>query len=235
MAFDVRWLDWRKAWRVVPSRYPPIDLFERISDNPADWDLLAEIESATNPRIRDRIGEICLVPAQERVSGPGASWVMAPFTHLNPRGSRFSDGSYGVYYAASRIGTAILETVFHMSRIYADSRDPPHNEDMRVLTGTVTGDFVDLTRDRDAAAPYLDPDSYAESQVFGRAERDRGLHGIVYPSVRDPYRPCIAAFRPKAVGRPVQERHLKYRWDGTRISRVFDYRDESWKQVDAYR
>ncbi len=36
--------------------------------------------------------------------------VMAPFTHLNPKGSRFSDGSYGVYYAAKRLSTAIAET-----------------------------------------------------------------------------------------------------------------------------
>ena len=31
---------------------------------------------------------------------------MAAFTHLNPEGSRFSDGSYGVYYAAHTLATA---------------------------------------------------------------------------------------------------------------------------------
>ncbi len=52
-----------------------------------------------NPRLRNEAGAIHLVPPEERVTGPGATWVMAPFTHFNPNGSRFSDGTYGVYYA----------------------------------------------------------------------------------------------------------------------------------------
>ena len=34
---------WKSAYRLVPSRYPPIDLFERIAD-PDDWQLLFELE-----------------------------------------------------------------------------------------------------------------------------------------------------------------------------------------------
>ena len=74
---------WQPSWRIVPSRFPPIDLFERIAD-PADWDALIELESLTNPRLRDEVGDIALVPAAERISGPGASAIMAAFTHLNP-------------------------------------------------------------------------------------------------------------------------------------------------------
>ena len=75
----VRRVRWPEAHRIVPSRYPPVQLFERLSPDPGEWETLAEIESLTNPRIRDEIGEIHLVPVEERVSGPGASWVMAPF------------------------------------------------------------------------------------------------------------------------------------------------------------
>jgi hypothetical protein len=64
---------WPEAHRIVPSRYPPVQLFERLSEDPAEWETLAEIESLTNPRIRNEIGEIRLVPTDERVSGPGAS------------------------------------------------------------------------------------------------------------------------------------------------------------------
>jgi hypothetical protein len=34
--------------------------------------------------------------------------------------------------------------------------------------------------------------------------------------------------RPKAVGLPIQGRHLQYFWDGNRISRYFDYAEERW-------
>src|SRR5512147_2347004 len=41
---DVRW---QPAFRIVPSRYPPIDLFERIAP-PGEWEALIELESLTN-------------------------------------------------------------------------------------------------------------------------------------------------------------------------------------------
>ena len=86
-----------------------------------------------------RSATIALVPPDERVSGPGASYVMAAFTHINPKGSRFGDGSFGVYYAAAALETAIAETVFHFEAFARDSADPPRSEDMRVLVGTVGG------------------------------------------------------------------------------------------------
>ena len=115
-------VDWPQAWRVIASRYPPINLFERLTADPAVWDALMALEQLTNPRVRDEVGDIALVPPEERVSGPGASYVMAAFTHVNPKGSRFSDGSFGVYYAAAALETAIAETVFHFEAICAGQR-----------------------------------------------------------------------------------------------------------------
>jgi RES domain len=219
---------WPQAHRILPSRYPPIQLFERLTDDPAEWETLAEIESLTNPRVRDEIGEIRLVPVEERLSGPGASWVMASFTHLNPNGSRFSDGSYGVYYAAREVATAIAETVFHLGRFYAATADPPHTEAMRVLIGRIDASFHDLRGGSPAFAPCLDPDDYAASRALGRALRTAGSNGIVYPSVRRQGGQCLGGFRPKAVGRPIQGPHLAYFWDGRRISRYFDYAADRW-------
>jgi hypothetical protein len=219
---------WRAAHRIIASRYPPIQLFERLTGDPADWERLAEVESLTNSRIRDEIGEIRLVPAEDRVSGPGASWVMASFTHLSPRGSRFSDGSYGVYYAARELETAIAETTFHMGRFYEATKDPPHGEEMRVLVGGVDSSLHDLRGDPARWQAQLDPDDYSAGRELGRRLRKAGSNGIVYPSVRRRTGQCLGAFRPKAVGLPVPGRHLRYHWDGERISRYFDYAEERW-------
>jgi hypothetical protein len=224
----VRRVRWPQAHRILPSRYPPIQLFERLSTDPAEWETLAEVESLTNPRFRDEIGEIRLVPPAERVSGAGASWVMASFTHLNPNGSRFSDGSYGVYYSARELPTAIAETVFHLGRFYGATADPPHAEAMRVLIGRIDASFHDLRGGAPAWAPFLGPDDYTASRALGRRLRAAGGNGVVYPSVRRAAGQCIGAFRPKAVGLPVQGRHLQYFWDGSRISRYFDYDLDRW-------
>jgi len=225
---------WRKAWRIIASRYPPIDLFERVSSNPAVWDALIVLEQATNPRVRDEIGEIRLVPPERRVHGPNASWVMAASTHLNPKGSRFSDGTWGVYYAANRMKTAIAETVHHFARFAADANDPPRREDMRVLVGSIAHSFHDVdtlsSTQRDAV---IDPNSYDAGQALARALRASGSSGLVYPSVRDPIGRCAAAFWPDAVGVPIQERHLQYDWDGTRVGRYFDYARDEWIDLAA--
>jgi len=223
------YLRWEQAWRIIASRYPPIDLFERVSDDPAVWDVLMELEQLTNPRVRDAVGTIRLVPPPRRVSGPNASWAMAPFTHINPKGSRFSDGTFGVYYAANRLETAIHETVHHFARFARDSGDPPRREDMRVLVGTVDHLFHDVaTLPVGERARVLDPDSYGVSRALAHWLRDAGSDGITYPSVRDPDGTCVAAFWPDVVDIPRQERHLKYEWDGRRVSRYFDYGSDQW-------
>src|SRR5271163_4471030 len=160
-------IDWPQAWRIIASRYPPILLFERLTPDPAVWEALIALERLTNPRVRDEVGEIALVPPDQRVSGPGASYVMASFTHLNPKGSRFSDGSFGVYYAASELETAVAETGFHFEEIARDSADPPRMEDMRVLVGVAAADLEDVDAvPEPLRSQVLDPASYAVSRPY---------------------------------------------------------------------
>lgn len=223
---------WPRATRIVAARYPPVDLFERVSSDPGVWEALIAAEQLVNPRVRDDVGEIRLVPPGERVSGPGASYVMAAFTHRNPIGSRFSDGRYGVYYAARTLRTAVRETAFHFGRFAADSGDPPRYEDMRVLVGKIDRRFVDVAALPAAEqARILAPDSYAAGQAFGAALHDAGVAGVVYPSVRDPGGECVGAFTPIAVGIPVPGRNLQYHWDGRRVARYFDYESGEWVTV----
>jgi hypothetical protein len=227
-----RRLDWPLAWRIIASRYPPIALFERLTTDPAVWDALIALEQITNPRVRDEAGDITLVPPDERVAGPGASYVMASFTHLNPKGSRFSDGTYGVYYAASEIETAIAETVFHFEAFARDSGDPPRMEDMRALVGPLAAEFEDVIRlPKPQLSQILSPVSYTAARAYGRALRDAGANGVVYPSVRRAGGECVGAFRPRAMGLPHQERHLKYRWNGDRVDRYFDYLRDAWIDI----
>src|SRR5881396_3668865 len=94
-----------KFYRIIPSQFPPLNIFERVVD-PKQLDAAWYLESLTNDRLRDQAGELNLVPAEDRVAGRGSSIVMAAFTHIG-RESRFSDGSFGVYYAAKTLKTAV--------------------------------------------------------------------------------------------------------------------------------
>lgn len=229
IAPPVRRITWHSATRIIASRYPPIDLYERVSDDPAVWEALIAAEQLTNSRLRDAAGEIRLVAVNERVNGPGASYVMAPFTHLNPKGSRFADARHGAYYAAADLPTAIAETAYHFGRFAADSRDGPRYEDMRVLSGLIDAALHDLDHwDAAARERALDPGDYTFRQAFALELRDIGSTGLHYPSVRRAEGSCVAIFRPSAVGIPVQTKHLKYHWDGTEVRRYFDFEEDAW-------
>jgi hypothetical protein len=216
-------VDWRPCVRIVPSRFPPVDLFERVAP-PEDFEALFEVEALTNDRLRDEVGDIALVPAEERVYGPGASYIMAPFTHLVPGGGRFTDGSYGAYYAAAERATAVAETCYHRGRFLAATREPRAEIEMRVLEARLAADLHDV-RGRSADLPEIyDPADYGASQALGRSLRSLGSSGLVYDSVRHAGGTCAAVFTPRALSACRQAEHLVYVWDGERIAEVYETR-----------
>ena len=214
----VKRIRWSRAWRIVPSRFPPIGVYDRIAD-PADLDALFAIEALTNPRLREEAGALQLVPREHRLSGPGATPVMAAFTHLNPQGSRFSDGSWGVFYAAHDIATAVEETVYHREQFLAATAEAACDLEMRCYRTSVDSKLYDI---RDGWASAHDPDSYVASVALARELRALDANGIVYDSARHHGGECVAAFYPDVVAPCVQAQHLIYRWDGQRIAQVLE-------------
>jgi RES domain-containing protein len=216
---------WRPAHRLIASRYPPIDLFERVAD-PADWEALYALESLTNPRLRDEAGDIALVPREERVSGPGASILMAPFTHLNPNGSRFADATFGALYAAESVATAIAETRHHRERFLAATREPATAVELREYRIDVQADLHDLRGSTEQArfAAVYDRDNYAASQALGRRLRAAGSDGLCYRSVRREGGECVAVFTPRRLSNVRQGSHFRYQWNGARIDAVYELR-----------
>jgi hypothetical protein len=204
---------WIGAWRIIPSRFPPQGVFDRIAD-PADLDALYALEAMTNDRLREEIGELELVPRARRVSGPGTQTVMAAFTHINPDGSRFSDGSYGVFYAAEAMATAVAETMHHRAKFMAATNEPAMKLEMRCYRMDLRAKLHDLRR---GWPDMLDPDDYGAPRALARTLRAGGSDGVIYPSVRHPGGMCVGAFHPDVVGPCTQGPHLIYTWDGRRM------------------
>ncbi len=212
---------WSPCYRIISSRFPPIQLFERVAD-PNDLDAVFAVESMTNSRLRDEVGELSHVLPAERVSGPGASWIMAPFTHISSPGGRFSTPYFGAYYAACDVVTAIAETVYHRQRFLAATREAPTEVDMRVLQAQLRGELHDLRGQREARRDLYNADDYGASQRFATLMRGRGSIGIVYNSVRRAEGQCAAIFTPRALSKCRQGAHLTYVWDGARITSGYE-------------
>jgi len=214
-------VEWRKSARIVPSRYPPAGVFDRVADA-RDLEAVVAIEGLTNDRLRDESGEIRLVPQEDRITGAGTTPIMSAFTHPNLDGSRFSDGSFGVYYAGESLATAIAESRFHRERFLSFSSEPPMRLQMRTYYARIGGDFHDVRGAQKSHPEWFSPDPtrYGASQALGAALKAGGSSGLVYRSVRRRAGECLAVFRPRLVSPVTQGPHLEYIWDGRAISDV---------------
>lgn len=210
---------WQPCFRIIPARFPPIDLFERVAE-PADLEAVLYVESLTNDRLRAEVGDLDLLPREDWIVGPGSGYIMAAFTHVAPVGGRFSDGTFGAYYAAADLATAVAETVYHRERFMAFTRERAAQLDMRVLRADLDGELHDLRSASGEFAAVYHPSDYSASQAIARTLRAARSWGVLYDSVRNPGGECVAVFRPTVLSRCRQAEHLAYLWDGTRIAHV---------------
>lgn len=219
----------KNNYRIIPSVYPPINFFENIID-PSEMETLWEIESLTNERLREEAGDIFLVKPEDRLSGPGSSIIMAAFTHIG-RPTRFSDGSFGIYYAGFSLKTAIQETKFHREQFLTATNQMPTEITMRVYQSHLQKKVYSIIKDE---YQYLHhPNEHHASQLFGTQLKVQGVWGILYNSVRDKGGHCVAVLRPPAIAIPTVLTHLRYCWNGQRITNVFEIKSMLTQQESS--
>lgn len=212
---------WLPCHRLIASRFPTVGLFDAVAA-PEDLDVVFAIEALTNPRLRQELGQLSLVAPADRVAGPGATLIMAAFTHLNPLGSRFSDGTWGVYYAAQALETAVAEVSHHRAAFLARTVEEAIDIDLRWIQADLMDTLHDL-RGQGAAWPdAYDPLSYHASQALGRRLRAQGSAGIAYDSVRQRQGQCVAVFKPRTLRNARAAGHIGLHWDGRAITHWFE-------------
>lgn len=213
MASPIYWPD---AARIIGSEYAGENLFDQVASSEDFEDLLA-LADLTSPALRAAQGEIDLVPLNDRLYGPGTGLVMSAFSWPGHE-SRFSDGTFGVFYAGGTIETAIAETTYHQARFLVGL--PPTVIDKTLIFITVHETLVDVRSPHPAPPGIYDPLDYRLAQAFGATLRQQQALGIVYDSVRDmPTGECVAILRPPALVPPVRvHQAVEYHWDGHDIA-----------------
>ncbi len=214
---------WQPCYRAVPSRFPPVSLFDAVA-SPEELATVFLIQGLTNPRLRQELGDISLVLPQERVVGPGSTPVMAAFTHLNRAGTRFSDGSWGVYYAGDALETAVAEVSFHRALFLQATQQAAIEVDYHVYITEVQQPLHDLRGPRFGSVHQAA--DYNASVALARDYRQAGSWGLLYRSVRRQGAECVAVLRPQALALPVRQGpHVTLVWDGQRISAWYQKSD----------
>ncbi|MFU2325755.1 RES family NAD+ phosphorylase [Pseudomonas sp. NFX98] len=203
-----------QAYRLVNSKFPPIAMFDDVADAD-EFEVLYEIQALTNPRLKNEVGHLELIARSEIPFGiPGCSYATAPFTHVNPAGSRFSDGSFGVLYLADTLETALAEVQHHQTLYWSKVHNL--NYERFVFRG-LSCSFVDKAM-KDATTIAMtdsiyDPDDYADSHRFGTAIRKARCPGLRYHSVRRQGSHCWALMTPRPVLSIIQTAHYEMIWN----------------------
>jgi hypothetical protein len=131
-----------------------------------------------------------------------------------------------VYYCARALVTAVQEKAHHVGLFFGRTSEPLGTTmELRALVAAVDARFHDLRHGYDDAHHESD---YRAAQALGRQLRDAGSNGIVYRSVRHTGGACLAALRPKAVGKPISGPHLRLHFDGERVDRWFHFGEKAW-------
>jgi len=212
---------WSPSYRLVHSRFPPVSLFDAC-ESEEELAIVAEIQGFTKDRIQQELGRIHLVPEGDRLFGHGTTPVMAAFCYVSPVPTRFTDGSFGVYYAADSLDGAVAEVSHHLTRFMVATQEPRTLFTLRCYSAAIARPLVDVR----GLAWVHEPDAYARPQALAARLRQEGAWGLRYSSVRHPGGECVAVLRPPAVKTPVvQHTHVHLVWDGAQVA--------SWYRVGA--
>jgi hypothetical protein len=194
------------TFRLIPSRFPPIDLFEAVS-SAEDLEAVMELEGWTNDRlVAERVARL---PRNEWVYGTNnASIVMASFLHAAPSGLRFNGPELGAWYASMAVSTTIVEVSHHLRREAHRSNMPEMRGQYRTYSATLDGYYEDIQGQQVARPELYAPADYMASQAFGETVRRSG-DGIVYDSVRHAGGVNVVVYRPRKIREITQCEHYE--------------------------
>lgn len=213
-----------KGYRLINTKFPTIEIFENIASK-ADYQDLYDIQAMTNPRLRNQRGDINLIHPDhmpEKLTR-GFNQALAPFTHINPNGGRFNDGSFGALYMTEQRETALAEVRYHQEQ-YLKNIDGVKFDRILMRELNITIDPVYIYNVVETEIDILHPTCYQASQALARKLRASNIDCVKYPSVRHNGGTCYALLTPKPIIDVVEGSLVEMMWNGTNLDLPF-YKD----------
>jgi len=171
------------ARNIVSIRHSQ-DLFDDLSTDPRDQEVAIQHELATKPWPYQS-----KVPVIDRPF-EAADWIEAvayPFQPPNWSRSRFSDGSFGIWYGADQVETTVFETVWHWRQgLLADAGFDREGVRMERKVYLVRCDaaLVDFRPEIDRLPALVHLADYGLTQQAGQRLHKEGFPGLASRSAR---------------------------------------------------
>lgn len=201
--------------RNIVSLHPSQDLFDDLSPNAADWLLAQQVEDDAKPPTYHSPTPVIDRPFEDAAWFNAIEW---PFK--NWRQSRFSDGSFGVWYGSESVETTVYESAYHWVRGFlADAGFEGESvvAERKVYLVACAAALLDM---RPAVADHPDllhPSDYSLCQSVGARLHREGHPGLLIQSVRRPAGHNVALFHPRVLSRLRHHCQLTYRLAGGQL------------------
>ena len=203
------------------------DLFDDLSERQDDWKLAQAVEDEVKPRTYRSRTPIIHRPFED------AAWFKAiGYPFVNWQASRFSDGTFGIWYGADSIETSVHETVHHWYNDFLSDAGfcqegvSIERKAYWVQCDAALLDLRPLVRDFPDLVHQHD---YALTQAIGARLNREGHPGLITRSAR-----CngesIAVLNPTILSNPKHTCYLSYRIVGKQIE-VEKQQGETWLQI----
>ena len=191
------------------------DLFDDLTDDPDERKLAQQVESDAKPYpYKSHTPEIHR-PFEESVWFNAIAW---PFR--NWRISRFSDGSFGVWYGSDTVETTAYETAHHWYHgLLADAGFESERVvvERRLYRVRCDAALLDLRHLLDDYPLISHANDYSVTQSIGSKAHHEGHPGLVTASVRHEDGNLYAVLNPNVLSNPRHHSYLTYRLEGDRI------------------
>lgn len=185
------------------------DLFDDLTDDPEAWQAAQLLEMETKPKLFSSQQPIIDRPFEE------AEWNAAiGYPFQNSSQSRFSDGSFGVWYGADSIETTVHETVYHWQKTLLDDagfNQPGVEIERKVYMVQCDSLLIDLRPQIKTHPEIVHASDYIATHAIGSKLHREGHPGLVTRSARIVHGDVYAIFIPKVLSNPVHTCYLTYR------------------------
>ena len=192
------------------------DLFDDLTDSPQGLNAAIELELASKPHTYTSKQPVINRPFEEARYCDAIEY---PFKHWTK--TRYSDGSFGIWYGADTLETSIFETVHHWRYGFLEDAGWQNLDGMTidrkvyfVRCDTALLNFIPKLAEFPA---LIDPISYHLTQQIGARIHHDGHPGILNRSAR-----CdgniYTIFNQQVLSNPRQQCYLTYRINAGKVS-----------------
>lgn len=218
------------AFRNIVSIHVSQDLFDDLSASPADWVQAQRIEDEVKPFAYQSNVPIINRPFEDAHWCNAIEW---PYKHW--QASRFSDGSFGIWYGCDSVETSVFETVYHwVNGFLKDAGFEKENviAERKLYLVACDAALLDFRPHALKSPGLVHKSDYSYTQAIGARLHREGHPGLVTASARHVAGHNYVILNPNVLSNPRQHCQLRYQLAGNRI-RIEKQTGLTWMEVET--